>query len=47
MFCVSGMRVHIKSKYGADFRRYSIVIGTGLPYPTLDEFTQELYNVHK
>lgn len=41
------MRVHIKSKYGADFRRYSIVIGTGLPYPTLDEFTQELYNIHK
>lgn len=41
------MRVHIKSQFGAEFRRYSIVVGTGLPEPTIEEFISELFDVHK
>ncbi|CAI4223411.1 unnamed protein product [Auanema sp. JU1783] len=41
------MRLAIKSSYGAEFRRFNITVGTGIPHPTCDEFVEMIHSIHK
>ncbi|PIO67236.1 PB1 domain protein [Teladorsagia circumcincta] len=41
------VKLAIKSQFGAEFRRFSIVVGAGIPPPSFEEFTALIHDLHK
>uniref|UniRef100_A0A0K0CTZ7 PB1 domain-containing protein n=1 Tax=Angiostrongylus cantonensis TaxID=6313 RepID=A0A0K0CTZ7_ANGCA len=41
------VKLAIKSQFGAEFRRFSIVVGAGKPLPSYDEFVAGVQELHR
>ncbi|WKY09371.1 hypothetical protein Q1695_002046 [Nippostrongylus brasiliensis] len=41
------VKLAVKSQFGAEFRRFSIVVGAGIPTPSFQQFTDTIQDLHR